>query len=147
MEIKSIENPTSQLFKIIEEIERKAFPVGYQKGRLTHEAQSHRGVVAHLASIDGQPVGFKIGYQLKEKIFYSWLGGVLPEFRRRGVARALMKEQHQSIKSLGYEYVRTNSRNANREMMILSLQFGFDIIGTHFVHDEGRLSIHFEKRL
>lgn len=35
-----------------------------------------------IADIDGQPAGFKLGYQQRETVFYSWLGGVLPAFRR-----------------------------------------------------------------
>ena len=39
--------------------------------------------VPHLilvAYIGARAVGFKVGYQ-KEETFYSWMGGVLPEFR------------------------------------------------------------------
>ncbi|MDU2803959.1 MAG: GNAT family N-acetyltransferase [Serratia marcescens] len=46
-----------------------------------------------IAEIDGQPAGFKLGYQQRETVFYSWLGGVLPAFRRHGVAQALLAEQ------------------------------------------------------
>jgi hypothetical protein len=36
------------------------------------------------------PVGFKVGYQREaDGSFYSWMGGVLPDFRRRHAARLL----------------------------------------------------------
>lgn len=36
----------------------------------------------HLISayIEDQPVAFKLGYELNEREFYSWLGGVIPEY-------------------------------------------------------------------
>ncbi|VTR25567.1 Uncharacterised protein [Serratia fonticola] len=37
-----------------------------------------------IAEIDGQAAGFKLGYQTTPGEFYSWLGAVLPAFRRKG---------------------------------------------------------------
>jgi len=36
-----------------------------------------------VAYIDNQAVGFKVGYG-KTNHFYSWMGAVLPEFRKMG---------------------------------------------------------------
>lgn len=44
-------------------------------------------------------IGFKLGYALTSKRYYSWLGGVHPEFQRDGVARELMQRQHSWIAS------------------------------------------------
>lgn len=50
----------------------------------------------HVARrINGDLVGFKLGYRRGPHMFYSWLGGVHPETRRHGVARELMVRQHQ----------------------------------------------------
>ena len=49
--------------------------------------------LALIAEID-KPVGFKIGYdRFKNGSFYSWMGGVLPKFRRMGVAYSLANFQ------------------------------------------------------
>jgi len=43
-----------------------------------------------VAEIDGVQVGFKAGYdKLGDGSFYTWMGGVLPKFRRLGIARRL----------------------------------------------------------
>jgi len=44
-----------------------------------------------LADEDGQIVGFKVGYQWDANTFYTWLGGVHPAYRRRGIAQALSR--------------------------------------------------------
>ena len=43
-----------------------------------------------LARRDGRTVGFKVGYAESRSTFYSAKGGVLPDERRHGVARALL---------------------------------------------------------
>lgn len=48
-----------------------------------------------IAEIDGRPAGFKLGYQTQSGEFYSWLGIVLPAFRRQGVAQAMLTAQEQ----------------------------------------------------
>src|SRR5262245_29527853 len=44
-----------------------------------------------IASLEGQPVGFFTGFELKPTAFFSWLFGVLPDFRRSGIASQLME--------------------------------------------------------
>ncbi|ANS40698.1 GNAT family N-acetyltransferase [Serratia inhibens] len=78
-----------------------------------------------IAEIDGQPAGFKLGYQTQEKVFYSWLGGVLPAFRRHGVARALLAEQESWAQAQGYRQVRVKTRNQFQAMLMM-------LIGNHY---------------
>ncbi|MDT3253303.1 GNAT family N-acetyltransferase [Serratia sp. root2] len=78
-----------------------------------------------LAEIDGQPAGFKLGYQTQEKVFYSWLGGVLPAFRRHGVAQALLAEQERWAQAQGYRQVRVKTRNRFQPMLMM-------LIGNHY---------------
>ena len=44
-----------------------------------------------LTALAGEkPAGFKIGYdRFKDGSFYSWMGGVLPQYRKQGVASSL----------------------------------------------------------
>ena len=65
---------------------------------------------ALVAEIDGQPAGFKLGYQQQEKVLYSWLGGVLPAFRRHGIAQRLLVEQERWARAQGYR--QTDGKNA-----------------------------------
>ena len=90
--------------------------------------------VAGLAMVaargpDGALLGFKLGYARGEGIFYSWLGGIHPSIRRRGVGRQLMRRQHDWAQEQGYAFVETRTRAVNNAMIILNLQSGFQIVG------------------
>jgi hypothetical protein len=55
-----------------------------------------------LAFLDGEPVGFKIGYGLPKGCYYSAKGGVLVDFRREGVARTLLADMMKRARILNY---------------------------------------------
>lgn len=137
----------SSVLSILEDLEKQIFDENYQNGRLSAEAKSKDKILCILAFEDDQPVGFKLGYKLKEGVFYSWLGGVSKPHRSKGLASLMMKEQHNAVSGLGYKFIRTNGRNQYKDMLALNLKMGFDIIGTHLVTDEGKISISLEKRL
>lgn len=99
-----------------------------------------------VAVVDGEVAGFKFGYEHDDGVFYSWLGGVHPDFQQRGIAQALMKAQHAWCKAKGYVRVRTYGRNVKRAMLIVNIKAGFDIVST-FVDEKGRHKIIFEKAL
>jgi GNAT superfamily N-acetyltransferase len=85
--------------------------------------------VLWLAVRAGRPVGFKFGYRRDADVFYSWLGGVLPEMRKHGIASALMSRQHAHALATGYRHVETRTRAANAAMTILNLRHGFRVCG------------------
>ena len=72
----------------------------------------HRVSLALVALWDGELAGFKVGYpsELPEQ-FYSWMGGVRPEFRRKGIATALTEEQERWTKEVGFRAVFFKTRN------------------------------------
>lgn len=78
--------------------------------------------------IDNQPVGFKVGYE-RDGSFYSWMGGVLPKYRRLGVAQALADQQVKWAQQQGYTHLTFKTRNSHKSMLIFALKNGFDIIG------------------
>lgn len=81
-----------------------------------------------LAAYDGdKPVGFKAGYE-REGFFYSWMGGVLPACRQKGIARALAEAQEGWAKEQGYDSITFKTRNVHKAMLIFALGNGFDII-------------------
>lgn len=82
-----------------------------------------------LAEADGAAVGFKLGYRRGAHLLYSWLGGVVPAWRGRGVARVLMERQHEAARAQGYALVETRTRAANNAMMMLNLSCGFHVCG------------------
>lgn len=99
-----------------------------------------------VASHGGRVVGFKIGYQDRKWRFYSWLGGVDPDYRKQGIASELMRRQHEWCKEQGYEVIRTQTKNKWRSMLILNLRHGMDIVGT-YTDERGEPKIILEKRL
>ena len=78
---------------------------------------------------DKNLVGFKAGYAMTENRYYSWLGGVHPDFLRRGIASLLMQEQHDWLRRSAYDVVETHVRQDNSAMIALNLKHGFNITG------------------
>lgn len=108
--------------------------------------QQARGPVqAWLAYEDNQLVGCKLGYERKPGHYYSWLGGVHPDFRGKGIAAELMRRQHAWCGAQGYHHIRTHTYNRWRAMLLLNLRAGFAIIGT--VQGSRGLTIVLEKEL
>jgi ribosomal protein S18 acetylase RimI-like enzyme len=84
-------------------------------------------------------VGFKTGYAVTSKRFYSWLGGVHPDFRRRGIAGELMRRQHLWLSERGYQEVETRVDASNEVMAWLNMAVGYSAIGAIDVDGEARL--------
>lgn len=83
-----------------------------------------------LMAMAGQlPIGFKIGY-LEEEWFYSWIGGVVHEWRRSGIAKMLSDEQEEILRERGIKRVRMKTRNRFKPMLLFALSSGFDIVDT-----------------
>jgi GNAT superfamily N-acetyltransferase len=88
--------------------------------------------VTHLiliAEVEGKPVGFKVGYERDSaEVFYSWIGGVLDNYRRIGVATQLAEEQERWAKNHGYHKVYFKTRNRFSKMIHFGLNRGFKIV-------------------
>lgn len=91
-------------------------------------------------------IGFKLGYRYDETTLYSWVGGVLPQHRLRGIGKQLMQLQHNYVLKKGYKKVRTKSMNRFKSMMILNLKNGFDIVEI-YTNNSQQTKIIFEKNL
>ncbi|RSK36004.1 GNAT family N-acetyltransferase [Hymenobacter metallilatus] len=108
--------------------------------------QQARGPVqAWLAYTDERLIGCKLGYERKPGHYYSWLGGVHPEYRGQGIAAELMRRQHAWCAEQGYQRIRTQTYNRWRAMLLLNLRQGFDIVGT--LQGQHGLTIVLEKSL
>ena len=111
--------------------------LGYQQARTP--------VLTLLALDNEQVIGCKLGYERKPGHFYSWLGCVSPTYRGQGIAAELMRQQHDWCRQNGYHTVRTQTYNQWRNMLVLNIRAGFDIIGT--VQGRRGLTIVLEKTL
>ncbi|EMS31282.1 acetyltransferase, gnat family [Mariniradius saccharolyticus AK6] len=82
-----------------------------------------------IAEFEGKPAGFKVGYErYSHDTFYSWMGGVLPAFRRKGIATLLADEQEKWAKNKGYKKVVLKTRNRLGNMIHFGLNRGFVIV-------------------
>src|SRR5881275_1949560 len=59
-------------------------------------------VLQLVARVKDRPVGFFLGFELKPDTFFAWFYGVLPDFRRHGVATQLMEAAHDWVRQHGY---------------------------------------------
>jgi GNAT superfamily N-acetyltransferase len=100
-----------------------------------------------VASLDQRPVGFFTGFELKPSVYFAWLYGVLPDFRRHGVASQLMEAAHSWAAEHGYNSIRFECQNQHRPMLHLAIEQGYDIAGIRWDPDLGTNLVIFEKVL
>jgi GNAT superfamily N-acetyltransferase len=93
------------------------------------ERLRHRLYIALVALWDGELAGFKVGYQSElPETFYSWMGGVRPEFRRKGIASALAEEQERWAKAQGFTSIFFKTRNRFPGMIQFGIERGFKVV-------------------
>jgi GNAT superfamily N-acetyltransferase len=108
--------------------------------------EGRQDVLALMAHLEGNPVGYKIGYRDRPRHYYSWTGGVLRDYRGQGVARRMQEWQHAWLRGRGYQTVGFNSFNKFGSMLRFGLSTGF-VPDSVSVRAENELSIHFTKDL
>lgn len=100
-----------------------------------HDAQAIRQrigerVACALVAYDGaEPVGFKLGYESAPGEFYSWLGGVVPAYRRDGIAQQRLETQECWARENGYQRLYVKTRNQFRAMLMLLVRNGYQVMG------------------
>ena len=116
---------------------------------LDRELKAKTSLCILISYYDNEPVGYKIGFEYASdhEYFYSWNGGVLPAYRRQGIAQQLMKRQHEIAKAKGYKFIRTQTKNKYRDMLILNIRSGFDVTGVYKKLREKHHGIILEKEL
>ena len=100
-----------------------------------------------VASLDDHPVGFFAGFELKPGVFFSWLYGVLPDYRRNGIATQLMEAVQAWVAQHGYESIRFECQNQHRPMLHLAISQTYDVVGIRWDPDRGHNLVIFEKVL
>ena len=101
-----------------------------------------------LATIDEEPVGFKIGYRQSFETFYSAKGGVLAAYRRKGIARLMLYDMIARVKEQGFKrFAFDTFPNKHPGMTILGLDEGFTVVKADYntVFQDYRLQ--FEKEI
>lgn len=88
-----------------------------------------------IAFINELPVGFKVGYALNNDCFYSWLGGILPAYRKQKVASKLILTQEEWVKKNRYKRIEIKTRNYFKGMLLLSIKHDYQIISIELKED------------
>jgi GNAT superfamily N-acetyltransferase len=122
--------------------------------RPTHETEFFRrrflgryNPLILAASLDEQLVGFYLGFELKPDTFFSWLYGVLPDFRRKAIASQLMDAVHEWVAKHEYPLIRFECQNQHRPMLHMAISRGYDIVGIRWDSDRGANLVIFEKSM
>jgi ribosomal protein S18 acetylase RimI-like enzyme len=96
--------------------------------------------------LDGQPVGFKIGYHRNGE-YYSWLGAILPAFRMIGLAKILAFEMEKRALTMGYQTIWMKTRNRYKGMLLFAIRNGFQIVDIEKADRLDQYRIILEKKL
>ena len=99
-----------------------------------------------IAFYNDKPVGFKAGYEI-DGAFYTWMGGVLPEFRNKHIARKLAEKQQEWTKQNGFTKIKLKTRNKHKAMLQFALSDGFHITGFEEKESMNESRIILEKEL
>jgi ribosomal protein S18 acetylase RimI-like enzyme len=75
---------------------------------------------------DGELVGFRAGYECDPGAFRCWLVAVLPEYRRRGLAKLMYDEQKVWLVAHGFREIRTYTRASNPAMLHILRSSGYE---------------------
>lgn len=121
----------------------------FKQKRTLEELQLKAGTswLALIWQENKQNVGFKLGYKLDETCFYSWIGGVLPEYRGKGIAQKLLTYQEAWCKTQGYQSIRVKSTNLFRPMLTMLIKNEYNIIGTEHSKRLNTTKILFQKEI
>lgn len=90
-----------------------------------------------FAMFDDTLIGCKIGYKISSDSFYSWIGGVHPDFRRQGIAQYMMQLQSDWCIKNGFRIIRTKTLINNTAMYCLNFKNGFRVIGNEIAGKYG----------
>ncbi|MCG9697957.1 GNAT family N-acetyltransferase [Shewanella sp. Isolate11] len=112
-----------ELAKQIPEFENR-----YQVEDIQQRLQD-RPMLLQFIRVEGELVGFKVGYSEQQGQFYSWLGAVLPEFRQLGLATQLLADQEAWAKANGFNQMQVKTYNRFAAMLQMLIQQGYKIAG------------------
>jgi len=118
--------------------------------RIESFQERYRGrynILQMVAQVDQRPVGFFLGFELKPRVFFALFYGVLPAFRRQGIASQLMDAVHSWARLNDYEKIRMECHNQHRPMLHLAIAQEYDIVGIRWDGDRGANLLLFEKAL
>ena len=109
----------------------------------------HPDILLFVATYKELPVGYKIGYGRPNRVFYSAKGGVIPAFRRRGIARKLLHLMMYEVYNKKHYKIFSYDTfpNKHKGMLILGLNEGFKVTDAKWNEYYQDYQIHLEQDL
>ncbi len=89
---------------------------------------NHKPILIMFIKVEGELAGFKLGYELSNSTFYSWLGGIIPEYRNLGLAQQLLQAQESWARKSGYQYIEVKTLNRFSSMLAMLTASRYQII-------------------
>ncbi len=133
--------------ELITDLYNQVFSPGVDADFFRRRFEGRHNETMIVAMIEGMHVGFIIGFELMPSTYFSWLCGVLPDFRRQRVAIQLMQAQSAWAKDHDYAILRFECRNQHRPMLHVAITEGFDLVGMRYDTFTASNVVIFEKEL
>lgn len=92
------------------------------------ERMANRSKLIVIALIEGTPAGCKIAYdRFEDGTLYSWLGGVIPAYRKMGLAKKMADYQEEWALNNGFSAIRFKTLNRHKAMLTFAINNGFQV--------------------
>ncbi|WOT05350.1 GNAT family N-acetyltransferase [Shewanella youngdeokensis] len=124
------------------------FDNGYSKQEINTRLQDSPRALLLITRIEGDIAGFKLGYQLTDNTFYSWLGGVTPDYRGLGLAKHMLEHQERWAAKQGYCCIEVKTRNCFPAMLNMLIGQRYQITAVQAnSQDLSQNKLHLQKQI
>eukprot|EP00026_Physarum_polycephalum_P019459 Phypoly_transcript_21486.p1 GENE.Phypoly_transcript_21486~~Phypoly_transcript_21486.p1 ORF type:complete len:156 (+),score=18.70 Phypoly_transcript_21486:64-468(+) len=131
--------------KKIVQIQEKVFGSSSTEQELIKRLSLEKHAYISVAQVDGNVCGYVIGHEKKRK-YYIWMLGVLGDYRGRGIATHLIKEQEEYAMQ-HFPFIGVKSSPKWKEMLRLLIKLDYIICGFKTNEWDTNSAIWFEKKL
>ncbi len=107
--------------------------------------QNKTNALSLIAEVGGRPVGFSCGYEFIPNVWFSWLIGVMPDFRRSGIASQLAEAEQSWAFEHGYHTGRLEYISHYHLGLQFALSQEYNIIGLCWDNEYHANTVIFEK--
>ncbi|MBR9728643.1 GNAT family N-acetyltransferase [Shewanella intestini] len=107
----------------------------------------NKNILILIAYVEGEMAGFKLGYAQSEQTFYSWLGGVHPDFRKLGLAKSMLAFQENWAMQQNYHTMTVKTHNHFNAMLNLLVNQKYHITAVIEASEVPNHKLHLQKQL
>jgi GNAT superfamily N-acetyltransferase len=109
--------------------------------------RGRHNLLAQVARIGNDAVGFLLGVELRPDTHFVWTCGVVPQMRRAGIATQLMHAAEDWARTEGYRILRFECENSIRPFLHFGIANDYDIVGIRWDSERMQNVVIFEKQL